>query len=103
LSSLAAWAVRHARAVLALALLLALAAAVAATQLPTDAATDTLVDSDTPGYRATEPSRANAALAHPALERLVRERASVVVDAAYWACGLPQSLDSVTILRAAGP
>jgi len=57
LSSLAAWAVRHARAVLALVLLLALAAAVAATQLPTDAATDTLVDSDTPGYRATEEVR----------------------------------------------
>ncbi|HEU4905822.1 MAG TPA: MMPL family transporter [Solirubrobacterales bacterium] len=57
MSSLAAWAVRHARAVLALALLLALAAAVAATQLPTDAATDTLVDPDTPGYRATEEVR----------------------------------------------
>jgi len=54
LSSLAAWAVRHARTVLALALLLALGAAVVATQLPTDAATDTLVDSDAPGYRATE-------------------------------------------------
>jgi hypothetical protein len=43
--------------VLALALLLALAAAVAATRLPTDAATDTLVDSATPGYRATEEVR----------------------------------------------
>ena len=57
MSSLAAWAVRHARAVLAIALLLAVAAAVAATQLPTDAATDTLVGSDTPGYRATEEVR----------------------------------------------
>jgi len=54
LSPLAAWAARHARAVPAFALLLALAAAGAAIQLPTDAATDTLVDSDTPGYRATE-------------------------------------------------
>jgi hydrophobe/amphiphile efflux-3 (HAE3) family protein len=54
LSSAAAWAVRHARAVLAVALILAAAAAVAATQLPTDAATDTLVDSDTASYRATQ-------------------------------------------------
>jgi predicted RND superfamily exporter protein len=54
LSAAAAWAVRHARAVLAVALLLAVGAAVAATQLPTDAATDTLVDSDTASYRATQ-------------------------------------------------
>jgi len=57
LSSVAAWAVRHARAVLAVALLLAVAAAVAATRLPTDAATDTLVDSDTASYRATQEVR----------------------------------------------
>jgi hypothetical protein len=43
--------------VLAAVLVLALAAAAAATQLPTDAATDTLVDADTPGYRATEQVR----------------------------------------------
>jgi uncharacterized protein len=54
LSAVAAWAVRHARAVLAVALVLAAGAAVAATQLPTDAATDTLVDSDTAAYRATQ-------------------------------------------------
>jgi hydrophobe/amphiphile efflux-3 (HAE3) family protein len=54
LSAVAAWAVRHARAVLAVSLLLALGAGVLATQLPTDAATDTLVDSDTPSYRATQ-------------------------------------------------
>jgi hydrophobe/amphiphile efflux-3 (HAE3) family protein len=54
LSAVAAWAVRHARAVLAVALVLAVGAAVAATQLPTDAATDTLVDSDTASYRATQ-------------------------------------------------
>lgn len=54
MSSVAAWAVRHARAVLAVALALAVAAAVAATQLPTDAATSTLADSDTAGYRATQ-------------------------------------------------
>jgi uncharacterized protein len=57
LSAVAAWAVRHARAVLAVTLVLAIAAAVAATQLPTDAATDTLVDSDTASYRATQEVR----------------------------------------------
>jgi predicted RND superfamily exporter protein len=57
LSSVAAWAVRHARAVLAVALLLAVAAAIAATQLPADASTDTLVDSDSAGYRATQEVR----------------------------------------------
>lgn len=54
MSSVAAWAVRRARAVLVVALVLALGAAVAATQLPTDAATDTLVDSDTASYQATQ-------------------------------------------------
>ncbi len=54
MSRIAAWAVRHARAVLAVSAVLALAAAVAATQLPTDAGTDTLVDRDTESYRATE-------------------------------------------------
>ncbi len=57
MSAVAAWAVRHARAVLAITLLLAIVAAVAATQLPTDAATDTLVDSDTASYRATQEVR----------------------------------------------
>ena len=57
MSAVAAWAVRHARAVLAAALVLAVAAGLAATQLPTDAATDTLVDSDTAGYRATQEVR----------------------------------------------
>jgi len=54
LSRIAAWAVRHARAALAVSAVLALAAAVAATQLPTDAGTDTLVDRDAESYRATE-------------------------------------------------
>jgi uncharacterized protein len=57
LSAVAAWAVRHARAVLTVALVLVVGAAVAATQLPTDAATDTLVDSDTASYRATQEAR----------------------------------------------
>jgi len=54
LSRIAAWAVRHARPVLAVSAVLAVAAAVAATQLPTDAGTDTLVDRDAESYRATE-------------------------------------------------
>jgi len=54
LSTIAAWAVRHARPVLAGAALLAIGAAVAATQLSTDAGTDTLVDRDSESYRATE-------------------------------------------------
>ena len=57
MSAVAAWAVRHATAVLAVALGLALAAGVAATQLPTDAGTDTLVDTDTAAYRATQDVR----------------------------------------------
>lgn len=57
MSSIAAWAVRHARVVLAVSAVLAAAAAVAATQLPTDAGTDTLVDRDSESYRATEQIR----------------------------------------------
>ncbi|HET8862446.1 MAG TPA: MMPL family transporter [Solirubrobacterales bacterium] len=57
MASLAAWSVRHAKAVIAVAVFLAVGAAVAATQLPTDAATDTLVDSDTASYRATQEVR----------------------------------------------
>lgn len=54
MSSIAAWAIRHARAVLVVAALLAIGAAVAATQLSTDAGTDTLVNRDSESYRATE-------------------------------------------------
>jgi hydrophobe/amphiphile efflux-3 (HAE3) family protein len=57
LSGVAAWAVRHARIVLAVSAALALAAAVAATQLPTNAGTDTLVDTNTESYRATRQVR----------------------------------------------
>jgi uncharacterized protein len=77
LSAVAAWAVRHARAVLAVALVLAVGAGVAATQLPTDAATDTLVDSDTAGYQATQQVRRDfgeepvVVLAEGDLQRLV--------------------------------
>lgn len=54
MSRIAAWAVRHARAVLAVSAVLAVVAGVAATQLPTDAGTDTLVDRSAESYRATE-------------------------------------------------
>jgi uncharacterized protein len=56
-ASVAAWAVRHARAVLVGVVFVALGAGVAAARLPTDAATDTLVDSDTASYRATQEVR----------------------------------------------
>ncbi len=54
---LAAWAIRHAKLVLAVAVFVAVGAGAAATQLPTDAGTDTLVDTDTASYRATEEVR----------------------------------------------
>ena len=58
MSAVAAWATRHAKAVLAASLLLAAAAALAASSLPTDAGTETLVDRDTASFRATEEVRA---------------------------------------------
>jgi hydrophobe/amphiphile efflux-3 (HAE3) family protein len=57
LGSLAAWAARHARVVLAVGLVVAIAAAVGATQISTDAGVGTLVDSDTSTYRATQQVR----------------------------------------------
>ncbi len=73
----AAWAVRHAKGVLAVSLLLAVGAGVGATRLPTDAGTDTLVDADTAAYRATEEMRQEfgeepvVVLAEGDLQRLV--------------------------------
>jgi iron complex transport system substrate-binding protein len=52
-------------------------------------------------YRATQPSLANAVLAHPALRRVSATRRSVTIRAPYWACGLPQSLDSADLLQRA--
>lgn len=75
--AIAAWSVRHARAVLVVAVFLALGAGVLATGLPTDAGTDTLVDSDTAGYRATQQVREEfgeepvVVLAEGDLQRLV--------------------------------
>jgi uncharacterized protein len=54
LSALAAWSVRHARAVLAVWVVLALGAALLATRLPTDAGTATLVERDSDAFLATE-------------------------------------------------
>lgn len=58
MGSIAAWAVRHARSVVLALVVLAVGAGVLATRLPTDAGTDTLVDSDTASYRATQEVRA---------------------------------------------
>lgn len=57
MSAIAAWAARHAKAVLFISALAALAAGLAATRLPTDAGTGTLVDSDAESYRATQQVR----------------------------------------------
>jgi iron complex transport system substrate-binding protein len=53
------------------------------------------------GYRAAQPSLANAALEHPALRRVSATRKTVTVGAPYWACGLPQSLESAAVLQRA--
>jgi iron complex transport system substrate-binding protein len=56
------------------------------------------------GYRLAQPSLANTVLEHPALARLRTERRTTTIRAAYWACGLPQSLDSAALLqKAAAP
>jgi predicted RND superfamily exporter protein len=57
MGTLAAWAVRHARWVLGVAVFVAVGAGAAATRLPTDAGTDTLVDTDTASFEATEEVR----------------------------------------------
>jgi hydrophobe/amphiphile efflux-3 (HAE3) family protein len=56
--AIAAWSVRHARAVLVVAGLVAIAAAVAATQVDTDAGLGTLVGTGDPTYEATQRVRA---------------------------------------------
>jgi uncharacterized protein len=54
LGRVAAWAAKHARLLLVVSLVLAIAAAVGASRLPTDAGVDTLADSDSSTYEATE-------------------------------------------------
>jgi hydrophobe/amphiphile efflux-3 (HAE3) family protein len=56
--AIAAWSVRHARAVIVVAALIAVAAAVAATQVDTDAGLGTLVGNTNPTYEATRRVRA---------------------------------------------
>jgi iron complex transport system substrate-binding protein len=51
------------------------------------------------GYRLAQPSLANMVLEHPALTRLRADRPTTTIPAAYWACGLPQSLDSAALLQ----
>jgi iron complex transport system substrate-binding protein len=53
------------------------------------------------GYRAAQPSLANATLEHPALRHVSATRRTVTVHAPYWACGLPQSLESAALLQRA--
>jgi uncharacterized protein len=55
--AIAAWSVRHSRAVLAVALIVAVGAAVAATQVDTDAGLSTLVGKGDPTYQATQQVR----------------------------------------------
>lgn len=54
---MASWAAGHARVVIGVAVLLAVGAVIGATQLRTDAGTDTLVDTNTEAYRATQDVR----------------------------------------------
>ena len=80
LGSVAAWAARHARLVLAVGVVLAVGAAVGATQVSTDAGVGTLVDSDTGSYRATQQVRERfgeepvVVLAEGDLQRLILTR-----------------------------
>ena len=53
----AAWAASHARALLAVTVVVAIAAAIGATQIPTDAGVDTLADSNSTTFEATEEVR----------------------------------------------
>jgi iron complex transport system substrate-binding protein len=53
------------------------------------------------GYRASQPSLANAVLAHPALRLLRESQQTAIVPGPYWDCGLPQSLDSAERLQQA--
>ncbi len=57
MAAIAGWAARHARMVLVVTVALAVAAAVGATRIPTDAGVDTLADTDTATYRATQQVR----------------------------------------------
>jgi len=53
------------------------------------------------GYRASQPSLANAVLEHPALESLGATHRTVTVHTALWACGLPRSIEAASVLQQA--
>jgi iron complex transport system substrate-binding protein len=53
------------------------------------------------GYRAREPSLANAVLEHPALLAVRGRTRAITVPAAFWSCGLPQSIESAVLLHEA--
>jgi iron complex transport system substrate-binding protein len=49
-------------------------------------------------YKLDTASLANAWYAHPAVASLTRQHPTVRLPVSYWACGVPQSLESVTVL-----
>jgi iron complex transport system substrate-binding protein len=56
------------------------------------------------GYRASQPSLANAVLGHPALRLVRTAQRTTTVPAPYWDCGLLESLEAAALLqRAAAP
>jgi len=50
-------------------------------------------------YKSGAASLANAWLRHPAILNMSRDRPTAKLPVRYWACGIPQSLDSVDTLR----
>jgi len=53
------------------------------------------------GYRASQPSLANAVLQHPALRLVRTAQRTATVPAPYWDCGLLESLDAAALLQQA--
>lgn len=53
------------------------------------------------GYRRDQASLANGVFDHPALTVLGRSIATAEISARYWACGLPQSLESADLMQRA--
>ncbi len=53
------------------------------------------------GYRRDQPSLANGVFAHPVVRTVNDTAARVVIDAATWACGIPDSLRSAELLARA--
>lgn len=52
-------------------------------------------------YRRSEASLANGFFDHPALRQLLQRVPAATVPAKYWACGLPESLRSIELMREA--